>query len=101
MKPVVGQEVDHVDGDRLNNCKANLRLASRSQNNCNRQSNNKYGYKGVSFDDRGRRKYHTHLTVNGVHKSFGYYFTPEEAAAKYNEVARQHFGEYARLNHVR
>lgn len=44
-----GMEVDHIDGDRMNNKLSNLRLVTRSQNNCNRkvQNRTKSGVKGL------------------------------------------------------
>lgn len=49
-----GMEIDHRDGDRDNNRIDNLRLSTRSKNNCNKpvQSNSKSGIKGVSWNTR-------------------------------------------------
>lgn len=82
--------VDHIDGDRLNNRRSNLRWVTKSQSNKNRavMSHSKTGYKGVYWD-KSRSCYC--LTVKGFE-------TPEEAARAYDLVAPLAHGEYARLN---
>ena len=51
MKPPRNREIDHIDGNRLNNQRNNLRLATSSQNKANRcpRKDNRSGYKGVSW----------------------------------------------------
>ncbi len=94
-----GQDVDHVNGDGLDNTQGNLRLASCAQNAQNRRlySSNKTGYKGVY--KRGR-KWAASIGVNRRSINLGVFETPELAAAAYNEAAARHFGEYARLNAI-
>jgi hypothetical protein len=94
------QFVDHMDGDRLNNTRANLRLVTRAQNQWNRKvQRNRSGYKGVSWHP-GKGKFYARIQVNGRRYSLGYFDTAEEAAQAYDDAARRLFGEYARLNGV-
>jgi hypothetical protein len=93
-----GQEVDHIDGDGLNNSRANLRLATRQQNCVNRQSYKpKSGFRGVYEQPQGG-SWQVKLTVNRKHIRGGSYKTPEEAARVYDRLAFEHFGEFAKLN---
>jgi len=91
-------EVDHIDRDRANDRWANLRIATRSQNNCNRGvfSNNQIGVKGISRHDRPRLKpFKASIKVNSRSKSIGYFETVDLASAAYEAAARENFGEFA------
>lgn len=52
-----GMDIDHIDGDKLNNKIDNLRLATRSENFCNigLKSNNKSGYKNVFWNKQSKK----------------------------------------------
>ena len=94
------EQVDHIDGDRLNNVWANLRPATRTQNTQNkrRYSNNSTGFKGVTIEPRrlSGPRYVAQIKVNGASVYLGSYLSAEEAHAAYVAAAKQHFGDFAR-----
>jgi len=91
-------EVDHIDGNGLNNRKENLRLVSRSQNQSNRKvsSLSLSGLKGVS-PYRRNGTWHARISVNGKRICLGYYKTPEAAHAAYCEASQKFHGIYGRI----
>ena len=91
------EHVDHRDGNGLNNTRANLRIATHTQNmqNRKRHKNNKSGYKGVYRRRSG--KWRAAIRVNGKYISLGSFDTPEEAYAAYCKAAIQYHGEFARF----
>ena len=93
--------VDHKNRHGLDNRRANLRIATRSQNGGNQVSHkgSRSKYKGVYFD-RTRGKWRAMIIVNGKNKHLGYFPDEDSAAERYNEEAPRVFGEFARLNIV-
>lgn len=98
-KTPVGAETDHINGNRTDNRKRNLRTATRSQNNVNRPvaKRNRSGYRGVSLG-RARGVWVAHITVNGKSYRIGQFPSPESAARAYDVCARIAFGEFAQPN---
>ena len=96
-----GKQVDHVDGDGLNNCRSNLRPSTTSQNHANRRvnRNNTSGFKGVSWN-RQAGKFEAHITVLRRKAHLKYFDDPRDAARAYNDAVLKHFGEFACLNPV-
>lgn len=90
-----GEDVDHIDGNKLDNRRGNLRVCSRSQNkmNCKAHSDNLTGFKGVSFSKQ-RSKFVAQIKENGVVKGLGYFATAEEAYSSYCARARELHGEF-------
>lgn len=74
--------VDHINMNKLDNRKCNLRIADMKINSINRglQSNNTTGYKGV-YHDKRYDTWHTRITVSGKTILLGTYKTKEEAIA--------------------
>ena len=99
-------EVEHIDRNPLNNQRANLRPATRAQNQRNRNNfkNNTSGYKGVSYIKRKpplRKPWRARIRIDGVLKGLGYFDSAEAAAMRYDEVAIESWGEYASPNFPR
>lgn len=97
-----GREVDHVDGNSLNNCRSNIRLATTSQNNMNKgkpriKRTPTSKYKGVYWD-RSSGAFRAGIRVNGIQKHLGQFRNEEDAARAYDVAAHELFGEFARLN---
>jgi len=98
MKAQRGQEVDHINGDKLDNRKENLRFVTRAQNTVNSpmRATNTTGYKGVR---RNKGQYWAaFIRVNGKQRHLGHFATAEEAARAYDEAAFAEWGEFAHLN---
>lgn len=99
MNDPAGMEIDHIDGDKLNNCRNNLRVCLRSENlqNYPIRKDNTSGYRGVSFQ-KARNKWVAKIRASRVEYFLGLFTTAEEAARAYNAAAIEHYGAFARLN---
>jgi hypothetical protein len=91
-------EIDHINGDKPDNRWANLRLATRSQNQANqgRTVTNTSGYKGVSWNAKSR-KWRAQIRVNGRDSDLGYFASAADAHEAYVVAAKHHFGSFARV----
>ena len=92
------REVDHINGNRLDNRRCNLRICDSVGNNrnCSMQKNNKSGYKGVRYYYKG--KWRAEIQIFGRTIHLGCFADKKDAARAYNEAAKKYFGEFARLN---
>lgn len=78
-----GEVIDHINGNRLDNRRENLRRTTHQRNAQNlqgAQKNNKLGLRGV-WQCRKTGRFRAAATFNGKKKYAGYFDTPEEAAA--------------------
>jgi hypothetical protein len=87
---------DHINGDGLDNQRANLRPASLGQNAANSpaRGHGTSQYKGVYWSS-AMRKWHAAIRVGGQRRHLGYFADELEAARAYHEAAREAWGEYA------
>lgn len=88
-----GIEVDHINGDKLDNRRVNLRLANRSQNMGN------VFHVGVTYFKWGKRlkRWKAQIMVNYQNKFLGYFLTEDEAIKAYAEAKQKYFGEFAKV----
>ncbi len=93
-----GKEIDHIDGDGLNNQRKNLRWSSHSQNLRNRdiQLNNKSGFTGVSLHKCGKWRACCYLNKKQYH--LGLFDDIIKAANAYKKFVKKHYKEFRRSN---
>lgn len=98
MKPGPGLEVDHKNGDKLDNRRANLRVCTHQQNVRNAPRLSASGYRGVHKVTTPTPTWYAHIAVNGKKHYLGSFDTAREAAVAYNSAATELHGEFALLN---
>lgn len=99
MLPDPDGEVDHINGDRLDNRRCNLRLCTKSQNQHNKSASriSASRYKGVS-PSTGGTGWKAFIWRNGRNSYLGTFPTEGRAARAYDAAAAQAFGSFAKLN---
>jgi hypothetical protein len=88
-----GLEVDHVNRDRLDNRRSNLRPATRSQQRQNAHRGGSSQFTGVTWHKRAE-KWMAHCNQQYL----GLFVSEEDAARAHDAAAVVAFGEFARLN---
>lgn len=93
-------QIDHINGNGLDNRKENIRICTPSQNqrNRNKSANKTSIYKGVSRTKYGT--WHAYFRYNGKQINLGAYNKEEDAAQKHNTIAILLWGKYAKLNAI-
>jgi hypothetical protein len=93
------RQIDHADGNGLNNQKSNLRFATHAENQWNRRP--RLGvtshFKGVSWYP-SKKRWKAMIQANGKRIYLGLFKNEEGAAHAYNEAALKYHGEFAWLN---
>jgi len=85
-----GEIVDHIDHNKIDNRKSNIRICTQSQNMHNARNGNKY--KGTYKTKYG--KYEAHIRIGGKRIRLGIFDTIDEAHSAYCEATTQYYGDY-------
>ncbi len=95
-----GMMTDHINGDKMDNRKCNLRSVTAQQNQWNKspKKNGKQKYKGVRKGSPNR--WRAYIEVSGQMMNIGSFKTEIDAATAYNFYAEKYHGEYAKLNTI-
>ena len=93
--------VDHIDRNRLNNMKNNLRITDNFGNSMNSSiaKNNTSGFIGVTRDNR-RNKWIAQIGINYKTKFLGYFIDKEDAIRARLKAEKEYFGEFAPQKHL-
>lgn len=116
MNAKKGQIIDHIDRNKLNNQKSNLRFCTRSENSKNRKASGKSKYLGVAIHQTNvkykqkttgkvveyisRPRYISHIKANDKYLHLGLFDCERQAAIAYNNAAIKYHGEFANLNKI-
>jgi hypothetical protein len=93
----INLEVDHIDGNKLNNQKSNLRICTHQQNMANQKKykTNTTGYKGVTI---WKQYIRAQIQINKKRIYLGFFPDLISAAKAYDKKAKELWGSFARLN---
>ena len=96
-----GEVVDHINRNRLNNLKNNLRITDNFGNarNASIAKNNTSGVVGVSFINN-RNMWVAQITVNYKNMNLGYFINKEDAIRTRLRAEKEYFGEFAPQRHL-
>ena len=99
MQPPDRMLIDHINRNKLDNRRSNLRICTRRQNIHNQPTKRGSAskFKGVEYR-RDRQKYFARIRYNGKRLWLGTFTNETEAAQAYDRAAQKYFGPYAHLN---
>lgn len=94
-----GFEVDHINGNTLDNRRKNLRQCTTSENQMNRGAakSNKSGFKGVCWHKQNKL-WRAEIKINGKRNLLGYFKSPEDAHRAYCKAAKEIHSEFMRAS---
>jgi hypothetical protein len=101
MEAKKGDIVDHIDGNTLNNTRANLRFVTKTENSFNKAGG--YGvskYRGVWYRSDRKTPWQAEIRVHGKKIWLGQFMTEIEAANAYDAALMQYFPNHGRPNNA-
>jgi hypothetical protein len=101
MNASSGMDVDHINGNDLDNCRSNLRVCTHAENMFNQRvrSDSTTGIKGVyTVINKKTIKYRAQIQFGKKQIHLGTYFNIEDAARAYDIAAKKHHGDFANTN---
>jgi hypothetical protein len=92
-----GMITDHINGNKIDNRKKNLRTCTYSKNLMNQRlsSRNTHGLKGITLIKKTKR-WKAQIKLNGKNLNLGHFVNKEDAHTAYVKAAKKYFGEFAR-----
>ena len=106
LAPPIEMEIDHIDNDKLNNRKKNLRICTRKQNLQNRPKMLRINgrkvsskYKGVYWQ-KDISRWRARISTNGKSIYLGTFEDEVKAAMEYNKAAKRYYKDFAFLNKI-
>jgi hypothetical protein len=97
LKAKKGESVDHINGNKLDNRKENLRICTHQQNMCNTKISikNKSGVKGVHWSEE-RQKWSAQIAYKNKTLALGRFEMYEDAVKARKEAEKKYHGEFAK-----
>lgn len=87
-----GKDIDHINGNGLDNRRSNLRILSRRQNQQNKRAPKSSKYPGVCWD-KYTQKWVAHVSINGEYKKLGRYDSEKGAFEAYKKAVKNYLHE--------
>ena len=98
LKTPIGMETDHINHNKLDNRRDNLRIVTKNQNQWNRKKQaGSSQYKGIYWNKQNKR-WHVQLQVDGKKKWLGYYANEEDARLAYENGVSKYQGIFGRIS---
>ena len=95
MNAKPGETVDHINHNKYDNRKSNLRLCNKQQNsfNSNTRKNSASGFRGVSYFKRDK-KWRAYICINNKFIHIGYFEEKQDAIRARKEAEIKYFGDF-------